>query len=141
MAITDDAGTPGDALADTVLMGKWRIVRALAKGGMSTVYEAVHRNGRRAAVKILHPAIAADERGRARFLRESSLANKLNHRGVVAVLDEDVTPLSERRCYPANHRFRTHGRGSELYRRRRSDRSGRSDGPCPRRHRALHARR
>jgi eukaryotic-like serine/threonine-protein kinase len=77
---------------DTVLMGKWRIVRELAHGGTSTVYEAVHRNGRRAAVKLLRPSLAADQRGRARFLRESALANKVNHPGVISVIDEDVTP-------------------------------------------------
>ena len=46
-----------------LLMGKWRIVRELAHGGTSTVYEAIHRNGRRAAVKVLRPALAADHGG------------------------------------------------------------------------------
>ncbi len=40
----------------SLLMGKWRIVRELAHGGTSTVYEAIHRNGRRAAVKVLRRA-------------------------------------------------------------------------------------
>jgi serine/threonine protein kinase len=75
-----------------LLMGKWRIVRELAHGGTSTVYEAVHRNGRRAAVKVLRPGLAADHRGRTRFLRESSLANRVDHPGVISVIDEDVTP-------------------------------------------------
>jgi eukaryotic-like serine/threonine-protein kinase len=75
-----------------LLMGKWRIVRELAHGGTSTVYEAVHRNGRRAAVKVLRPGLAADHRGRARFLRESSLANRVDHPGVISVIDEDITP-------------------------------------------------
>jgi serine/threonine-protein kinase len=73
-------------------MGKWRIVRELAHGGTSTVYEAIHRNGRRAAVKVLRPGLAADHRGRTRFLRESSLANRVDHPGVISVIDEDVTP-------------------------------------------------
>jgi serine/threonine protein kinase len=76
----------------TVLIGKWRIVRELAHGGTSTVYEAVHRNGRRVAVKVLRPTLAADQRGRARFLRESALANRVNHPGVISVIDEDVSP-------------------------------------------------
>jgi serine/threonine-protein kinase len=76
----------------SLLMGKWRIVRELAHGGTSTVYEAVHRNGRRAAVKVLRPGLAADHRGRTRFLRESSLANRVDHPGVISVIDEDVTP-------------------------------------------------
>jgi serine/threonine-protein kinase len=73
-------------------MGKWRIVRELAHGGTSTVYEAIHRNGRRVAVKVLRPTLAADQRGRIRFLRESALANRVNHPGVISVIDEDVTP-------------------------------------------------
>jgi serine/threonine-protein kinase len=73
-------------------MGKWRIVRELAHGGTSTVYEAVHRNGRRVAVKVLRPTLAAEQRGRARFLRESALANRVNHPGVISVIDEDITP-------------------------------------------------
>src|SRR5262245_49619331 len=73
-------------------MGKWRLVRELAHGGTSTVYEAVHRNGRRAAVKVLRPTLAADGRARARFLRESALANRVSHPGVISVIDEDVTP-------------------------------------------------
>jgi serine/threonine protein kinase len=75
----------------TVLMGKWRIVRELAQGGTSTVYEAVHRNGRHVALKVLRPSLAADRRGRARFLRESALANRVNHPGVISVIDEEIT--------------------------------------------------
>src|SRR5689334_17384646 len=87
----EDVTGARDLAAGTVLMGKWRIIRALAQGGMSTVYEGVHRNGRRVAIKVLHPSLAADKRGRARFLRESSLANRVNHPGVVSIIDEDVT--------------------------------------------------
>jgi serine/threonine-protein kinase len=77
-------------LVGTVLLAKWRIIRSIARGGTSTVYEAVHRNGRRAAVKVLHPTLAADKTGRARFLRESLLANRVNHPSVVPVIDDDV---------------------------------------------------
>jgi len=58
-------------------VGKWRIVRELAHGGTSTVYEAVHRNGRRVAVKVFRPTLAAEQCGRARFLRESAFTNPL----------------------------------------------------------------
>src|SRR6266511_648606 len=91
MAAAKDLDTHAEALVGTVLVGKWRVVRVLAEGGMSTVYEAVHRNGRRAAVKVLRPALAAQKGARARFLRESYLANRVHHPGVVAILDEDVT--------------------------------------------------
>ena len=73
------------------LNGKWTLVRLIDVGGMAAVYEAVHRNGNRAAVKMLHPAFGADDDVRRRFLREGYLANKVGHPGAVVVLDDDTT--------------------------------------------------
>jgi serine/threonine-protein kinase len=73
------------------LFGKWTAERLIGVGGTSTVLQARHRNGRRAALKILHPHLAAHGRTRDRFLREGRLANLVEHRGVVAVLDDFVT--------------------------------------------------
>ena len=42
----------------TVLRGKWTLERLLGSGGMAAVYVAVHKIGRRDAIKILHPEIA-----------------------------------------------------------------------------------
>ncbi len=58
---------------------------------MAAVYSATHRNGKRAAVKMLHPHSAADPGLRARFLREGYLANQVGHPGAVSILDDDVT--------------------------------------------------
>jgi serine/threonine-protein kinase len=55
---------------------------------MSTVYEAVHRNGARVAIKVLHPDLATSSRARERFLREGSLANAVGHPNAVRVLDD-----------------------------------------------------
>ncbi len=57
---------------------------------MGAVYEATHRNGRRAAIKILHARYATDENIRKRFLREGYVANKIDHPGAVAILDDDL---------------------------------------------------
>jgi serine/threonine-protein kinase len=57
---------------------------------MGAVYAARHRNGARAAVKILHPELARMPDVRERFLREGYAANRVEHRGVVQVLDDDV---------------------------------------------------
>ena len=73
-----------------VLRGKWRLERVLGVGGMATVYAAVHRNGMRGAVKILHAGVARDADARERFLREGYLANRVPH-GAVKVLDDDTT--------------------------------------------------
>ena len=39
----------------TVLREKWRLERLLGAGGMGVVYAATHRNGKRVALKMLHP--------------------------------------------------------------------------------------
>ena len=43
-----------------MLNGKWTVDRLLDVGGMGAVYEATHRNGRRAAIKVLHTRFARD---------------------------------------------------------------------------------
>jgi serine/threonine-protein kinase len=82
----------GDAerLIGRVLCRKWRIERLIGIGGMSAVYAATHKNGKRVAVKVLHPHLAGTPRARKRFLREGFLANNVDHPGAVSVLDEDV---------------------------------------------------
>ncbi len=73
----------------TVLNGKWTLGAPLGSGGAGVVYSATHRNGTRAAVKVLHPALVDDEDRVARFLREGAIVNHLAHPGVVAALDDD----------------------------------------------------
>ena len=57
---------------------------------MGAVYAATHRNGRRAAIKILQTRFASDPEVRRRFLREGYVANKIDHPGAVAILDDDT---------------------------------------------------
>ncbi len=79
-----------EARVGQVLNGKWQVDRLLDVGGMGAVYVATHRNGRRAAIKILHARFARDPEVRKRFLREGYVANKLDHPGAVAILDDDI---------------------------------------------------
>ena len=72
------------------LNGKWTVDKLLDVGGMGAVYEATHRNGRRAAIKVLHTRFARDPEVRKRFLREGYVANKIGHPGAVAILDDDI---------------------------------------------------
>ena len=76
----------------TVLDRKWRLDRLLGLGGMGAVYAATHRNGTRAAVKVLHPEAALSPALRRRFLREGYVANKVEHPGAVSILDDDIDP-------------------------------------------------
>jgi serine/threonine-protein kinase len=73
------------------LFGKWTVEHVIGAGGTSTVLQARHRNGRRAALKVLHRHLADQGRMRERFLREGRLANLVHHPGVVAVLDDFIT--------------------------------------------------
>jgi serine/threonine-protein kinase len=75
-----------------MLANKWTIDRVVDVGGMAAVYAATHRNGKRVAIKMLHPHIATHADVRERFLREGYVANQVEHPGVVSILDDDVTP-------------------------------------------------
>ena len=87
----DDAVTRrAQARIGTVLRSKWRIDRILGIGGMATVYEGTHRNGKRGAIKMLHLELSVDPEAKARFLREGYVANNVGHPGAVSVLDDDV---------------------------------------------------
>jgi serine/threonine-protein kinase len=74
----------------STLNDKWTLEKLLGQGGMAAVYAARHRNGARAAVKMLHPELTRHPNVRERFLREGYAANKVEHRGVVQVLDDDI---------------------------------------------------
>src|SRR5260370_21478021 len=71
--------------------GKREVDTLLGVGGMAAVYAATHRNGSRAAVKLLHPELAVDHQGLKRFLREGRAANAVGHHGTVKVLDDDTS--------------------------------------------------
>ncbi|MFT3775529.1 MAG: serine/threonine-protein kinase [Minicystis sp.] len=74
---------------------KFRIDALLGVGGMASVYACTHRNGARKALKILHTEFARDQGITDRFLREGYVANKVDHRGRVAIEDDGVTEAGE----------------------------------------------
>ena len=76
---------------ETVLQGRYRIIRQLGQGGMGAVYRARDpRLGRSLALKVMLEADATDPESRARFLREGRLAAALEHPGVVRVYEVGV---------------------------------------------------
>jgi serine/threonine-protein kinase len=88
--VSEARGAGAKSRVGTVINGKWRIEARIGSGGMATVYAARHRNGHRAALKMLHGQLSRDPSTRARFLREGYVANAVGHPGVVAVLDDGV---------------------------------------------------
>ena len=78
-----------------VLKDKWTLTKLLGAGGMAAVYEAEHTIGRRDAIKILHPEVAADDELVGRFEREAHAVNKVSHPATVEVRDVDKTDDGE----------------------------------------------
>ena len=72
------------------LRGKWTLERLLGSGGMAAVYVARHKIGRRDAIKILHPEVAANKELAARFEQEAHAVNRFQHPGAVSILDIDT---------------------------------------------------
>ena len=77
------------ARVDTTV-GKYRIDRLLGVGGMAAVYAATHQNGHRVAIKFLLDNLVHDPDIYRLFSREAYVANRVDHPGVVSVLDNDV---------------------------------------------------
>jgi serine/threonine protein kinase len=88
--LSEDADSQAQERVGCVLDDKWTLERLLGVGGMAAVYAATHRNGARAAVKVLHPDLSRIKEVRERFLREGYAANRVEHAGAVKVLDDDV---------------------------------------------------
>lgn len=74
----------------TTLKGRYTIEALVGIGGMASVYRGRHRNGNKVAIKVLHPELCVIEDIKKRFLREGYVANKVEHRGAVTVLDDDT---------------------------------------------------
>lgn len=72
------------------LRGKYKLLTLLGMGGMCAVYKAVHRNGHKVALKMLHLELSLDEDARRRFLKEGYAANNVEHPSVVRVTDDDI---------------------------------------------------
>ncbi len=71
-----------------VIGGNLELGDEIGRGGMGTVYKALHRKlGRTVAVKFLPDDLAGDPEFRARFEREARALAMLNHPNIVAVHD------------------------------------------------------
>jgi serine/threonine-protein kinase len=76
----------------TLLEGKYRVGRMIAKGGMGVVYEGLHaRLDRRVAIKFLLSEYHASKQVLTRFQNEARLAASVGHRNIVEILDMGET--------------------------------------------------
>jgi serine/threonine-protein kinase len=70
------------------VIGNYRVVRELGRGGMGMVYAAEHTQlGRPAALKMLLPQLSADPGIVQRFFNEARAASAIDHPGIVEVFD------------------------------------------------------
>ncbi|MEO1246845.1 MAG: serine/threonine-protein kinase [Pseudomonadota bacterium] len=88
-ALVDDeeAGRQGKVI------GRWRLLDCIGRGGMGSVYLAEHAGeelDKRAAVKLLPLGMDSD-RARARFLQERKILARLVHDNIARLLDGGVT--------------------------------------------------
>jgi serine/threonine-protein kinase len=86
-----DAGSPAGiegGLAVGARVGGYRLERPLGRGGMAAVYLARdERLDRLVALKIMAPALAADQEFRTRFIRESRAAAAVDHPHIIPVYE------------------------------------------------------
>jgi serine/threonine protein kinase len=85
-------------LIGTILHDRWRILAELGRGGMGEVYLAEHiALGRKEAIKILMPSLAADPHFVSRFRREARAVNRLRHPNIISIYD--FGQLNDNRFY------------------------------------------
>ena len=85
------AKLPTEERVGAIILGRYRIVRLIEKGGMGAVYEVIHKNlGRRFAVKMLSSELSRNEEALARFRREADAIARLRHPNIVDIVDWDL---------------------------------------------------
>ncbi len=90
----DALRAPG-AIGEVVLGGRYVLGEVLGSGGSAVVYEAVDPGSPRPlAAKVLHPHLARDPARRALFVAEARAAARVQHPGLVGVLDTGVDDVA-----------------------------------------------
>jgi tRNA A-37 threonylcarbamoyl transferase component Bud32 len=73
------------------MLGRYRVLEPLGRGGMARVYRAYHPQlDRYVAIKVLRSDLVEDAEFLARFRREARAVAALRHSNVVQVFDSDV---------------------------------------------------
>ena len=75
-------------ISDGVTLGAYRVLHKLGEGGMGAVYVAEHALlGRRAAIKVLLPALSQDQEIVQRFFNEARAVTQIADPGIVQLFD------------------------------------------------------
>jgi eukaryotic-like serine/threonine-protein kinase len=82
------------------VVGSYRLVKEIGRGGMGVVYEAVHNVlPRRAAIKIMHGDLRRQPGMATRMVQEAAILEEVRHPGVVRVYECNL--LEDRRPWLA----------------------------------------
>ena len=85
--MVDMGPEPGGPVAGSRVAGYW-LEEQIGQGGMAMVFRARdERLARQVALKVLSPALAADEEFRRRFIRESRSAAAVDHPHIIPVFE------------------------------------------------------
>jgi serine/threonine-protein kinase len=95
----DPPGAPrGADFEPGAIVGEYQVVRLLGRGGMGSVYEAVHTViEKRVAIKVMRSELSRDEEAVARFTREAKAVNRIRHPSIVDVFGFGRT--EDGRCF------------------------------------------
>jgi serine/threonine-protein kinase len=105
MPTLDSTRAPADDLVGQRLGNRYRLVEILGAGGYGTVFSAVdERDGAPVAVKVLHPHLAHEPSVFARFVRETEIALRFDHAGLLRGLARHVVSPDEP-CYLVTERL------------------------------------
>jgi serine/threonine-protein kinase len=75
------------------VVGAYRIVKEIGRGGMATVYEAAHTVlPRRAALKVMHGTLLRQPGMATRMVQEATILERVRHPGVVRVYECNLLP-------------------------------------------------
>ena len=84
----DELKKSTDPYLGRTIAARYRLIKRLGVGGMSSVYLARHVIiERKSAIKILRQELSLNPAHRERFLREARAVNRINHKNIVEITD------------------------------------------------------